>query len=209
MIWYILLGIVLLSFLIKITLFFIHLFSKKKEDPIKTFAFNRIENIITYAKLLTKNIEKELGKQSPLLIYEQLFYLYFIDDVKLVCENCPEDVRQLTQGLLFKSLSYTKNIEYQNNKKLIADIFNLRQQQYTKFMQKDDFKFSNQFFYNIIDFQVELLACIQKHDTFSKYDPFASPLEASKKDASGLVHTAQLKSVLAQNLELIIKFYQS
>lgn len=185
------------------------LFKRKKENPIKTFAYNRIENIITYAKLITNNIEKELGKQSPLLLYELLFYLYFIDDVKLVADNYPNEVRKIIQDLLFQALNYTKNIDYQNNKSLVIDIFNIRQQQYTKFMQNDNFKFSNHFFYNVIDFQVELLACIQKHDMLSKYDPFASPFETSKKDAAGLVHTAQLKAVLSNNLELVLKFYQS
>ncbi|MCR5284862.1 MAG: hypothetical protein K6D95_04635 [Treponema sp.] len=180
--------------------------NNNKNNPDLEKVDKQIEQIIMYAKLVINNLRKDLSLDYALLMYEIIFFFYFLNDVILVNKNAADEFRNKILNRLFESFEYTHNTGFQENKKLINDIYNLRMKNYAAIYTKYNLNFSTDFFMAIFDYQAELLATIKKNKTFSYYNPVpSSPLEVSKKEATDLIYL----SALTQNIEIITQFIKN
>ena len=165
-----------------------------------------VEKIIIYAKKMINNLQNNFDIEYTHLMYEEIFFFFFLNDVKLVDKNTPDVLREKILNRLFEALEYT-NSGYKENKKLIDEIFNLRMKYYTAIFTKYNLNFSADFFMAIFNYQEELLVSIIKNKSFSYYNPVpSSPMEYSKKEAIGLYSNINIKAALTNNINLITQF---
>ena len=166
-----------------------------------------LEKIIIYAKQVIDNLRKVLDIDYTHLMYEEVFFFFFLNDVKLVDKNISDDFRKKLLNRLFESFEYTKNTDYQNNRELIDKIFNLRMKYYAAIYAKHNLNFTTDFFMSVFSYQEELLASIIINKSFSYYNPVpTSPLEYTKKEAIGLFSNYNIMSALNNNIDTIIQF---
>ena len=166
-----------------------------------------VEKIVVYAKQVIDNLRKELDIDYAHLMFEEIFFFFFLNDVKLVDKNARDDFREKILNRIFESFEYTHNTGYKENRKLIDEIFNLRMKYYTAILAQYNLNFTADFFNAIFDYQVELLTSIIKNKTFSYYNPVpSSPLEYSKKEAIGLYSNNAIMTALTNNIKIILQF---
>ena len=182
-------------------------FNAYKNNQDKNNVDLEIEKIILYAKKVINNLRNVLDIDYAHLMYEEVFFFFFLNDVKLVDKNVSDDFREKILNRLFESFEYTKNTGYQENRKLIDEIFNLRMKYYAAIYAKYNLKFSPDFFMAIFNYQEELLVSIIKNKTFSYYNPVpSSPMEYSKKESIGIYSNLNIISALTNNIEIITQF---
>ena len=173
---------------------------KIKERP--TF-LKEVDKVIDYTILSTKNLQKELEIMSPLFFYEELFFMSFIEDVKLASDEKTKNMREIVLSAILDTLEKTKNVDYIKNKEYIGKVFADRLLTYTQFLENDDYYMSKDFYKNVLKYKAELMASIIKDNTLSNYNAFPkSPLEYSPTKLKDLSVALQLYNALKYSNEL-------
>ena len=133
----------------------------RARDPIA----KQVEKIAVYAAKLTSIIRKKTGISSNLVLYEVLFYFYFLDNAFFLKYDV--DVLKQITSRLFLSLEATNNLEYQNMKSTIKVTCFKRYKTYFEIFEKYDKKFTADFFMDCFMYLSDRIVYIQEYNEFS------------------------------------------
>lgn len=173
----------------------------------------KINMLIDFATLMTKHIQNNLEINSPLVFYEQVYLLYFLQDMYSVGKNISQKYRDTMLNDLILTLSYNHKLDYLNKKDDFKKIFIKRYQNYLYLLDTDKYNFSETFFEYIIQYQCLLIATIESKNIFSNIS--AKSLEGTDYEwgvEGGSVYLTknrhkEIEFILKDNLVLINSYF--
>ncbi len=178
------------------------------KEIIKNQATKEIEKIIDCSIKITKNIQKYYNLPYNLVVFENIIFLLFLNDLKLTIRNMPEKYKDLILSGLFGALEKTKALDYQKYKDNILNVIDLRFQTYAKIYEQYDV-FETGFLENVFKYQADLFFVIGKEKILSNYNPFQDSSDYQLKTKctnTSLINLISTK--LVDNVELILDFYK-
>lgn len=200
-IWYFLLGCVLFYFVSKIVSFISkHSHKQNKQTDYSPIINKEAEKLIDFATITTKHIQNNLDIQSPLIFYEQVFFLYFLEEVKFMGNILPKEYKEAVLSLLIKKLKNNYNLVSLDNDNNIKDIFTNRYENYTYILIHNKYNLSEQFYNEVFEYQTEQVDCIINKNKFTKFCPESTIFNISP-------FNKKIYSIISENLSLIKAFW--
>ena len=173
--------------------------TEKKLDNNKTSVNSKIEMLLDFATLISKHIQNNLNLNSPLILYEQIYFLYFLFDTVSVSRNKSNNYRNNNLTSLIKLLVLTHKLDYLENKNTFKIIFSKRYESYLYLLMKYKYCFTDEFWSDVFDFQVAQINSIKQKNVFTNYEPEINCINNTSDNE-------RIKTFLYDNLELIKTF---
>lgn len=159
----------------------------------------KIDTLIDFASLMTKHIENNLQINSPLIFYEQVFFLYFLRDLNAIGKKIPESDRHAVLNDLISTLEHKHKLDYLINKDDFKNMFSKRYADYLYIITHDNYNFSDNFFNDVFEYQTAQIISIKNKKKFSTFSPEGNCLENTKEEL-------RVKTIVSDNLKLIDSF---
>ena len=155
--------------------------------------------LIDFATLMTKHIQNNLQINSPLIFYEQLYFLYFLKDIRAISKNIPETTRHAALNNLILTLEYNHKLDYLTNKDDFKNIFSKRYATYLSILSDDNYDFSDKFFNTVYEYQTAQIISIKNKNKFTTFNPVLNCLENTSEEL-------KVKSIVSDNFHLFDSF---
>lgn len=164
----------------------------------------QVKKIAVYASKLTSILRKKTGIKSNLVLYEELFFFYFLNNVTLSLNDISADIISSITPKLFEVLETTSDIEYQTIKPIAKVICYKRFKSYYNIFDKYKHKFCADFFLEVFQYQSSLIIYIQENNTFSNLKSIS--LDDWIHNAANDNYLAFVNRILTDNIKLFLKF---
>ena len=155
--------------------------------------------IIDFASLMTKHIQNNLQIDSPLIFYEQLYFLYFLKDIRAISKKIPEANRHADLNNLIMTLEYNHKLDYLTNKDNFKNTFSKRYADYLNILLRDNYDFSDKFFDEVYEYQTAQVLSIKNKNQFTTFSPEGNCLENTAEEL-------KVKSIVSDNFKLFDAF---
>lgn len=169
-------------------------------------AFKQSKKICFTANNLALYMRKATGIQSHLIYYEEIFFLYFLNDIVLNQNDYPVSITIRIKEALLKVLSHTDNDDYKKYAEVMDIIISFRSKIYSDLFFKYNENFTPDFFLECFMYQSELLIYIQENNNFmdAKQKPCSLP-EWIHKTAQDDTYK-KIVNVLKDNIDMLLDF---
>ena len=174
----------------------IFLVNNKSRISKRTTFYKIIDRLIGFATLTTKHIQNNLEIQSPLIFYEQLYFLYFLEDLYSVGSKKSQSYRNSLLNCLINILNKTNKLDYLNNKDDFKKTFIKRYENYMVIFIQAKYTFSENFFDHVFEYQTAQIEDIKKYDRFTDFNPEITLLDYTPEEC-------KIKSIVSENLSLL------
>lgn len=194
--WYILTFIGLYVVLIHPIVSYIINSHKNRLIPVNN---SKIDIIIDFATLMAKHIQNNVGINSPLIFYEQIFLLYFLWDMCANINHIPDIARHKMLNDLVLTLENKHKLDYLNDKDDFKNTFLKRYENYLYIVIHDNYNFSDSFFNEVFEYQTAQVISIKNKNQFTNFNTEVNCLENTPEEL-------KIKSYISDNKSLINAF---
>ena len=188
---------------------------RKEEIPIskeaKEFAekvLNEVQKIIECSKQTTDNLCSDLEIKNPAILFEQIAFLYFLNNLQNLLRKTPDDIIGEILPCLLNTIQEASKTVFDDKSDELLRFVQDRGDVYCDFFER--YGITEVFFNHIFTYQTVLINSIQKNNKISNFK--VGPLQLHEKEIRNQIgdnNFDNIKTALEKNKQIYLDFYNN
>ena len=169
---------------------------------------NEVNKIIECSKRTTDNLCADLVIKNPAILFEQIAFLFFLNNLQNILQKTPEEISGEILPCLLNSIQEASKTVFDDKSDELLKFVQERSDVYCGFFER--YGITDVFFYHIFTYQTVLINCIQKNNKISNFK--IGPLNLHEKDIRNEIGDSNfdnIKNALEKNKQIYTEFYNN
>jgi len=182
--------------------------SSKEAKEFAEKVLNEVQKIIECSKQTTDNLCSDLKIKNPAILFEQIAFLYFLNNLQNILKKTPEEISGEILPCLLNSIQEASRTIFDNKPDELLKFVQERSDVYCEFFER--YGITDVFFNHIFTYHTVLINSIQKNNKISYFK--VAPLNLHEKDIRNEIgdnNFDTIKAALEKNKQIYIDFYNN